>query len=423
MAFAFGAGIVLLMGGRRLFRAALFPIALLWFVNPIPHVFNVLVDLPLQRTSAHVARAFAIALGQHLTPDQMSLMFTPHFGMFIAPGCNGIRGSVTMGFIALIAGYVYKFRPRIHLAVIAAAVLLGYIFNLVRLCALVLYYIVALRIQWLQSRAEMGDYIIGGCLFFFATILLFYAVQRLKSTEAQNPSAVRIPSSFSTLSGAAAFRLAVLCLLALAGSYRAAHAFVLDRATQRNIDNSAQHAFPQKIGNYSRVRTWNETQVTGALAYHWAEYAPADGGTHIDLGISPLLGAHDTLICHSARGEDPLWRDQFAVKMADLMTVSFSASFYNNGATQSLEATTLCTNGTCGEYSSNRQHFGLVFSKPSTGALLSNESQQPIPILLKAETIDMSKPSDLARRDLLASMMSFLQSADLAALTHNDRSK
>ena len=34
--FAYGAGVVLLFGGTRLFRAALFPLVLLWFVNPIP---------------------------------------------------------------------------------------------------------------------------------------------------------------------------------------------------------------------------------------------------------------------------------------------------------------------------------------------------------------------------------------------------
>src|SRR5215472_6252006 len=79
VAFAYGAGVVLLFGGMRLFRAALFPVTLLWFVNPIPHIFNVFIDLPLQRISAHVARAFAISLGQPLTPDQMRLMFTPDF--------------------------------------------------------------------------------------------------------------------------------------------------------------------------------------------------------------------------------------------------------------------------------------------------------------------------------------------------------
>ena len=154
--FAYGAGVVLLFGGTRLFRAALFPLVLLWFVNPIPHIFNVFVDLPLQRASAHVARAFAIALGQPLSPDQLRLMFTPEFGMFIAPGCNGIRGAVTMGFIALIAGYVYRFRWHAHAAVVAGAVLLGYVFNFARLCILVLYYLVALHFTWLQEQSGDG---------------------------------------------------------------------------------------------------------------------------------------------------------------------------------------------------------------------------------------------------------------------------
>ena len=183
--FAYGAGVVLLFGGTRLFRAALFPLILLWFVNPIPHVFNVFVDLPLQRASAHVARAFAIALGQPLSPDQLRLMFTPEFGMFIAPGCNGIRGAVTMGFIALIAGHVYRFRWYAHAAVVAGAVLLGYVFNFARLCILVLYYLVALHFTSLQDKAEMGDYIIGAALFLLGTFLLFAVVRRLSESPGQ----------------------------------------------------------------------------------------------------------------------------------------------------------------------------------------------------------------------------------------------
>ena len=57
-----------------------------------------------------------------------------------------------MGFIALIAGYVYRFRWYAHAAVVAGAVLLGYVFNFVRLCILVLYYLVALHFTSLQNR-------------------------------------------------------------------------------------------------------------------------------------------------------------------------------------------------------------------------------------------------------------------------------
>ena len=134
-----------------------------------------------------------MALGQPLTPDQMRLMFTPTFGMFIAPGCNGIRGAVTMGMIALVAGYVYRFRWHVHAAVVAGAVLLGYVFNFARLCLLVVYYIIALHIPWMQNKAKLGDYIIGGCLFLFATFLFFHVIRRFGDTarrpEEQAPRA------------------------------------------------------------------------------------------------------------------------------------------------------------------------------------------------------------------------------------------
>src|SRR6185312_13271466 len=187
VALGYTAGAVLLFGGVRLFRAALFPICLTWFVNPVPNAFNLLVDLPLQHASAMTARGFAHMLGQKLTPDQLRLMFTPDFGMFIAPGCNGIRGAITMGFIALIAGYLYRFRLRFHVLFVVCAVLLGYVFNLLRLCCLVVYYVIALHHPWLQTRAEMGDYIIGACLFLIATTLLFTVILKLSPTGTLRP--------------------------------------------------------------------------------------------------------------------------------------------------------------------------------------------------------------------------------------------
>jgi exosortase J len=420
--FAYGAGVVLLFGGTRLFRAALFPIILLWFVNPVPHVFNVLVDLPLQRISAHVARAFAIALGQPLSPDQMRLMFTPDFGMFIAPGCNGIRGAVTMGFIALIVGYLYRFRWYAHAAVVAGAILLGYVFNFARLCILVLYYIVALHIPWLQDKAEMGDYIIGGCLFLFATFLLFYVVNRLgespqqskpQATETSSPAVVPVRSIY--------LRLSSMLLIALFGGVSLAQTLSHIRSSQAasaKVDQNALGQFPAHIGAYTLVRSWNENLVTGALLFHWADYAPADGGPHVSLGISPVLGSHDTIICHSARGEDPSWHSQLTLPTAGTAPVSFSASFFSDGATQYLEVTTLCNGTACGEYSSDRSHFGFVYSRPTLPASIFNQDPgRPIPILLRAETLDTRVLPDIAREQMIAAIRSFIASTNLDSLT------
>ena len=421
--FAYGAGVVLLFGGTRLFRAALFPLILLWFVNPIPHVFNVFVDLPLQRASAHVARAFAIALGQPLSPDQLRLMFTPDFGMFIAPGCNGIRGAVTMGFIALIAGYVYRFRWYAHAAVVAGAVLLGYVFNFARLCILVLYYLVALHFTSLQDKAEMGDYIIGACLFLLGTFLLFAVVRRLSESPGQiKPPAMRLPATVEPATSSSFYpRFAAMLALVLFSCFGVARAYVHTHtgsyAAQAKADESSPAQFPAHIGGYTLSRTWNENVLGGPILFRWAEYAPDNGGTHVSIGISPVLGSHDTLICHSARGEDPLWRDQLSMPTANNAVINFSGSFFNDGATQYLEATTICNGGSCGEYSSDRTHFGFVYSKPSSHALFSPDPQRPIPILLKAETIDTTLPQEIARQQMTTTLRSFLSSVDLDGLT------
>jgi len=421
--FAYGAGVVLLFGGTRLFRASLFPLVLLWFVNPIPHIFNVFVDLPLQRASAHVARSFAIALGQPLSPDQLRLMFTPEFGMFIAPGCNGIRGAVTMGFIALIAGYVYRFRWYAHVAVVTGAVLLGYVFNFARLCILVLYYLVALRITWLRSRAEMGDYIIGACLFLFGTFLLFYVVRRLSESPGKIKPPTLNPVSLPNPAMGQSSRLwfAAMLVLVSFSCYGVASAYVRSHgstyAAQMKADETALGQFPARIGSYTLSRSWNENLFSGPLLFHWAQYMPPNGGTPVSVGVSPVLGSHDTLICHSARGEDPLWRDQLTLPTAANVPISFSASFFNDGATQYLEATTICNGGSCGEYTNDRTHFGFVYSKPTANTLFTQDPQRPIPILIKAETIDTTLPPEVARQQMIAAVRTFVASVDLDGLT------
>ncbi len=430
VAFSYISGTVLLFGGVRLYRAALFPILLIWLVNPVPHIFNVFVDLPLQRMSAHVARAFAHALGQPLTPDQMRLMFTPDFGMFIAPGCNGIRGAVTMGIIALVVGYLARFRLSARILAVVSAVLLGYLFNFVRLCTLVLYYIVALRSTWLQIHAEMADYLIGGALFLFATSLLFRAVRIFGAPPPEEPqpspitgtrsSIDRACDMASSLSGrSVALRFGAMSLLVLFGGSRLLHGLAQTRSIRAVYPDAKQLGrFPQQIGAYTLVRSWNESLPAGALVYHWAEYARPGDDTHISIGVSPVLGAHDTLVCHSARGEEPLWHEQINILTAGGVSTGFSTSFFNDGATQYVEASTLCQGATCGEYAPVENRRGFVYSKPDpVGLLLSLDDQRPIPILLRVETIDTSLAPDRARAQLLGTLRRFLSSVRLDGLT------
>jgi exosortase J len=300
---------------------------------------------------------------------------------------------------------------------------MGYVFNFARLCILVLYYIVALRITWLQNRAEMGDYIIGACLFLLGTFLLFYVVRRLSESPGQiKPPALNFTGRLAPASGPAFYpRFASLLLLVLFSSYGVARSYAYTHsgpfAAQMRAEQDAPGQFPARIGRYTLSRTWNENFFTGPLIYHWAQYVEEGGASSVSIGISPVLGSHDTLICHTARGEDPLWRDQLTLATASNIPVDFSGSFFNDGATQYLEAATVCSGASCGERSSDARHIGFLYSKPDTHSLFTQEPQRPIPILLRAETIDTTLPAELARQQLMTTMRSFVSSVDLDSLT------
>jgi len=419
--FAYASGVVLLVGGRKLYGAALFPLLLLLCVDPVPHIFNVFVDLPLQRLAAHVARGFAMALGQKLTPDQLRLMFTPDFGMFIAPGCNGIRGAATMGYIALVAGNVYRFRLRRWAAVVAAAVLLGYVFNFVRLCVLVLYYLVALKIVWLQDRATNGDYVIGAVLFTFAASALILTIRKYGRPAEEYPEPLQ-----DTGRGYWP-KLAALAVLVAVGSiaYAVPAATMIARrwsGAEGRTKAVVRGEFPQQLGAYTLARTWPEQLSTGTIIYEWAEYANAASGVRIELGISPVLGAHDTTLCHVARGEEAVWQGTLMLRGGDGGEESFSASQYNDSVSQYMEASTQCTPAGCGEYTMLRKHFGIIFSRPNAGTLIEQPGEmKPLPVLLRAETMDMGLTAPAARERLVGELRAFAGDISLTRLVSEYR--
>lgn len=420
VAILYALSMVLIFGGIRLLRAAWFPVLLMGLVIPVPHVFSLAVDLPLQHASATVARAFAHALGQQLTQDKLRLMFTPEFGMFIAPGCNGIRGSVTLGLSALVVGYMYRFRWFVYAPVVAGAVLLGYLFNFVRLCLLVLWYKIALPYPWMQHHAKIADYIIGGCLFIAALSIFFTVANRLRQDPAdvQPEEPAEEPPPALPARGLV-LRSAVVLVLAAVFAVDAVHAY--REHEQQEALRPKLVDFPQRIGEFTLTRTWTENLIEGTVVYAWGEYvAPADGqpgsGAHIAFGISPLLGAHDTTTCHMVRGETPDWVGEIDAPSAG-GEISLAGSLFNNGAVQKLEAATVCDQGICRQYSESGKHVTLVYNRPRRTSPLTALNTRAVPVLLKAELADTSVPPAEAAARLSADVRRFLSAANLAAAT------
>lgn len=181
--FLYVTGAVLLFAGPRYYRAALFPICLLLFLNPAPPFFTNMVDLPLQYAGAHAARSFAGWVGVSLSADDLRIMFSPTLGMMIAPGCNGIRGALTMGLLTAVLGHVYGLPWLLRGAYIASGVAFAYVLNLVRLCGLVLCYRVALDYAPLARHMSAADYVLGSILFFSAAIFVLALPRKWKQVK------------------------------------------------------------------------------------------------------------------------------------------------------------------------------------------------------------------------------------------------
>ena len=170
-------GACVYFGGMRAWCTLKFPLWLLLLVNPVPHAVDRL-DISLQIIAATVARAFAGLIHVPVEEGLLRMMFAPNLGIFIAPGCDGMRGMAAMLVISLLAGRYYGLRPLGHLGFVIGAVLAGYVLNLVRLCLVVVYYRIALAWPSLGAYGTEIDYVIGGTLFCVAAGYLWYLPQR-----------------------------------------------------------------------------------------------------------------------------------------------------------------------------------------------------------------------------------------------------
>jgi exosortase J len=316
--------------------------------------------------------------------------------------------------------WLYRFRWYVFAPVVAGAVLLGYLFNFLRLCLLVIYYKIALGHEWWQNHARQADLVIGGCLFVLALVIFFAVAERLR----RDPDDVRAepPATAPTLRSARPYLARVAAVLALSAIFgvEAIHALRADAAYEASRPTPA--GLPQRIGDYTLVRTWTDTTIEGTVVYIWGEYAPpaphpgVSSSPHISLGISPQLGVHDAEVCHIARGEDPTWHGQIAAGSPG-GEIDLTSAAYNNGVTQRLEASTVCDAGACRQYSETTQHVTLVYARPHRDLPMSADRTRPVPVLLKVESLDVISPTSVIEPQLAQTLKNFLVEANLVQIT------
>jgi exosortase J len=416
-------GIILLFAGTGVLRRAWFPLALLLCLQPVPEAFVRFLDLPMQSLSAHIARSFANLLGFPPTNTELlRLMFAPDFGMFIAPGCDGMRGAITLGYGALILGYLKRLSPLRWSIYVVGALLLGHLFNLIRLCALVVYYRVAVGHPALQHVAKQADYVIGALLFCTAALLFW----NLFSKEGKADSA-RVPSDLRRTRRAGEreltyWRTAALALFVLVAMVPAVRAMEISSEKrawamrQGEISEADLNGrMPAQVGTYKQVRVWQEQQA-GILVLETAAFEKAPSG-EIELGIWLAPSGHSIQQSLMARGEIPKTKTVAHFSTAAGRTVPFNTALYDDGVTVTLTGDTFCSPSSCqsGTYKpKDGLHFAIIKTVDYT-----TRGKREVPIFFKLQVPRIDSGSETAYKELSIECEDFLSHLDLTQLSQN----
>jgi exosortase J len=431
--FLYACGTVLIFGGPRLLRNSILPLCLLLLINPVPTAFNAMVDLPLQYLSASTARSFAHLIGVQPTGVQLRMMFTPDFGMFIAPGCNGVRGSITLFYLALIFGYACRLRLSRLVLTALVALLFGYALNLLRLCVLVVYYRIGVNFPAIQKYGAGIDYAIGCTLFLLAALglgMLIYSLEPSRESDTQEarrklavegPRCVQpvTPSRFATLPRA-------LCFLALTSvcivpELRSVRSQLVPPPTAQKVLSR----FPTQVGPYQLTRTWTEHASDGSINLAMAEYAttPDSGEVTKRFIFGFWLGVANHFVSDSKliRGIRAQWTGSFNATARHALPVHFDTSFYDDGISRQYDAESICRRSGCAGRHRILSQKGFSLTTSGLFDLASTTHRKSAPILLRREWLDSDPmPSADLRVQFDTDARIFMSQVDLQPLLGQD---
>lgn len=126
------AGLVWTFWGVCRLQVLGFPLVLLFSMIPLPTVVYYQVTAPLQLYSSSMATAVVRLLGLTIYQDG-NIIYLPNISLGVAEACSGLHSALSLSITALLLGYVECSLWRTRAALLAAAIPIAILFNIVRI--------------------------------------------------------------------------------------------------------------------------------------------------------------------------------------------------------------------------------------------------------------------------------------------------
>ncbi len=125
-----------MVGGLRLLRAVVFPLAYLFFMVPLPWAVYFAAGDPLQVTTAVVASQLAASLGIPLLQEG-TLIYLPTVTLEVEAACSGVRTTLALLPLAVAFGYLMVRRPWARVLLVASAAPIAIPVNILRVAEII----------------------------------------------------------------------------------------------------------------------------------------------------------------------------------------------------------------------------------------------------------------------------------------------
>ena len=210
------AGLIVLFHGWALFRAVLFPWAILILMIPIPVIVFQKVTFPLQILASKLASTLLPMLGV-VVHREGNVIELAAMKLEVVAACSGIRSLLSLLTLSIIYGYLMEDRNWVRVLLAIASIPIAVVANSFRIVG------TGLLVQyWNPDKAEGFFHLFEGWLIFVVSLIMLFLLHGLivrvwgkggHEVSVVRPQRERIDTAITGRRRAAGLRFAIVALL------------------------------------------------------------------------------------------------------------------------------------------------------------------------------------------------------------------